>query len=140
MLSRKCCFLERTFYRCLLQDVSLHHDTEPTHRGFLQGQVHTGLQLLLCDFVPSLSSLSFSKKWQWRTNLILNGLLLIVPYGIHSGHSSFGFCLCVFREGDENKPREEGTSDVGKPSSGPPAAFSIPVGCKMCLRGLGTKT
>ena len=45
--------------------------------------------------------------------MILNALLLIVPYGTHSGHSSFGFCLCVFREGDENKPREEGTSDVG---------------------------
>lgn len=45
--------------------------------------------------------------------MILNALLLIALYVTHSGQSSFGFCVRVFREGDKNEPTEEGTSDVG---------------------------
>lgn len=50
--------------------------------------------------------------------MVLNALLLIAPYVTHLGHGSFGFCLCVFREGNGKKPTEEGTSDVGSPALG----------------------
>lgn len=73
---------------------------------------------LLHNCFPRLSSLSLTEKWQWRTNLVLNALLLIAPYVTHLGHGSFGFSLCVFREGNGNKPTEEATSGVGSPARG----------------------
>lgn len=50
-------FSGEDIYRCLLQDVTLRHETELTRRGFLLGEVHKGLQqfaLRLCSqsFLP----------------------------------------------------------------------------------------
>lgn len=61
---------------------------------------------LLCNCFPKLPSLLLSEKWQWRTNLALNALLLTAPYVTHLGRGSLGFCLCVFREGTDNQPTE----------------------------------
>lgn len=75
--------------------MTLDHDTEPILRAFLLQEVPTVPAVLLHNSLPRLSFLSLSEKWQWRTNLVLNAVLLIAPYVIHLGHGSFGFFLCL---------------------------------------------
>ena len=87
----------------------------PSSEPLSSGKFTLGPHHLLANCFPRLSSLSLSHKWRWRTNLVPNALLLIAPYVTHSGHGNFGFCLCVFREGNGKKPTEEETRDEGSP-------------------------
>ena len=52
---QKCCFLERKFYRCLLQDRALDRDTEPIFGAFLLWEV----QALSLLFASQLFSQAF---------------------------------------------------------------------------------
>lgn len=71
--------------------------------------------------------------------MVPNALSLIAPYVTHLGHSNFGFCLCVLREGNGKKPTEEETTRWEAQVAIATVAVSIPVGHKICKRGQGTK-
>ena len=98
--------------------MTLSWDVEPILRASVFSEVHTGSPPFACQLFPRLSSLSLSQKWQWRTNLVPNAFSLIAPYVTHLGHGNFGFCLCVFREGNGKKPVEEESRDEESPVLG----------------------
>lgn len=90
---------------------------EPILRNFLP--VGVGGEGTLCQAFGfatiSQTSLPLMIRQVWWGPVCFNALFLIVPDVTHWGNSSLGFCLCVFREGNDNDQTELGTTDAGRP-------------------------